>query len=216
VVGVAGDVRHFGLAADVRPEMFWPEAQATWGATLNRHRRTMTFVVRTTGDPLAMLPAIRGQIAALDPNRPVVDARPMEDLVASSAGVARFSTVLLGVFAAAGLVLAAAGMYGVMSYHVTSRRREIGIRLALGARPRGLLLDVLRSGLRLTAFGGAIGLAAAWRLGELLRVQFFQTAPHDALTFVSVAALLLTTALLACCLPARRASRLDPIEALHD
>jgi putative ABC transport system permease protein len=163
-----------------------------------------------------MLPAIRAQIATLDPNRPVVDARPMADLVASSAGVARFSTLLVGVFAAAGLVLAAAGMYGVMSYHVSARRREIGIRLALGARPRALLMDVLRSGLRLTAIGGVIGLAAAWRLGELLRLQFFQTAPHDTLTFVSVGALLLTTALAACCLPARRASRLDPIEALHD
>ena len=179
VVGVAGDVRHFGLAADIRPEMFWPEAQATWGQTLNRHRRGLTYVVRTAGDPLVVLPAIRAQIAELDPNRPVIDARRMRDLVARSADVARFSTVLLTIFAVAGLVLAAAGVYGVMSYSVSSRRREMGIRLALGAHPRDLLRDVLGSGLRLTLLGGAIGLAGAWVLSDALEIKFFQTAPHD-------------------------------------
>jgi predicted permease len=216
VVGVAADVRHFGLAADIGPEMYWPAAQATWGATLNRHRRTMTFVVRATADPLGVLPAIRASVAALDPNRPVVDARPMRDLVARSADVARFSTTLLVIFATAGLVLAAAGVYGVMSYSVTSRRREIGIRLALGARPRLLLAEVLRTGLGLSALGGALGLAAAWLLSDTLRPQFFKTAPHDPFTFAAVSALLLLTAFIACCVPARRAARLDPIEALRD
>ena len=216
VVGVAGDVRHFGLAADIRPEMFWPEAQATWGATLNRHRRTMTIVVRAEGDAEALLPAIRGQVAALDPNRPMIDARPMGDLVARSADVARFSTVLLAIFAAAGLVLAAAGVYGVMSYSVSARRREMGIRLALGARPRTLLVDVLRSGLLLASIGGTIGLAAAWVLGDALQVELFQTAPHDAVTFVAAAVVLVLTAFVACCVPARRASQLDPIDALRD
>ena len=88
VVGVVGDVRHSGLSADVEPEMFWPESQATWGATLNRHRRSLTVVVRTIGDPVAMLPAIQAQVAAVDPNRPLIDALPMRDLVARSADVA--------------------------------------------------------------------------------------------------------------------------------
>ena len=216
VVGVMGDVRHFGLAAEITPEMFWPEAQATWGATLNRLRRSMTVVVRTAGDPVLILPAIRAQVAALDPNRPLIDTRPMRDLVARSADLARFSTVLLAIFAVSGLVLAAAGVYGVMSYNVTARRREMGIRLALGALPRTLLIDVLRAGLRLSVIGGVVGLTAAWLLTDALPLQFFKTGPHDAFTFISVPVVLLLTALLACSVPARRASRLDPIEALRE
>jgi putative ABC transport system permease protein len=112
-----------------------PAAQATWGATLNRHRRALTFAVRAHGDPVALLPSIRAQVSALDPNRPVVSPRPMSELISRSAGVARFSTVLLATFAIVGLTLAAAGVYGVMSYTVAAARREMGIRLALGARP---------------------------------------------------------------------------------
>jgi putative ABC transport system permease protein len=216
VVGVAGDVRHFGLAADITPEMFWPEAQATWGTTLNRLRRELTYVVRAAGDPVLLLPAIRAQIAELDPNRPVIDARRMRDVVARSADVARFSSVLLTIFAIAGLVLASAGVYGVMSYSVSSRRREMGIRLALGAHPRDLLRDVLQGGLRLTLLGGAIGLGAAWILGDALEIKFFQTAPHDPSTFVGAAIVLLLTAFLACSVPARRAGKVDPIEALRE
>ena len=185
VVGVVGDVRHSGLASEVQPEMFWAESQATWGATLNRHRRGLTVVVRTTGDPVAMLPAIQAQVAALDPNRPLIDALPMRALVARSADVQRFSMVLLGLFASIGLVLAAAGVYGVMSYTVAANRREMGIRLALGARPRALLAQVLRTGFVMAAVGAAIGLAAAWMLGDVFAKQLFQTPPRDALTFAS-------------------------------
>jgi putative ABC transport system permease protein len=216
VVGVAGDVRHFGFSADIRPEMFWPAAQATWGATLNRHRRGLTFVVRTHGDPVSILPAIRLQVAALDPNRPVVSPRPMTALISSSAGVARFSTALLGGFALVGLVLAAAGVYGVMSYTVAAGRREMGIRLALGARPSALLARVLRGGIALAVLGGALGLTAAWLLGDALQPQLFKTQPHDTLTFAATAAVLLVVAFLACYVPARRAGRVDPIEALRD
>ena len=216
VVGVAGNVRHFGLAAEIRPEMFWPAAQATWGATLNRHRRGLTFIVRTNGDPLSLLPPVRAEVAALDPNRPVVEPRPMSALVSRSADVARFSTLLLTVFAAVGLVLASAGVYGVMSYTVAAGRREMGIRLALGARPSTLRAHVLRGGIVLAGIGGAIGLAAAWILGDALQLQLFQTAPHDTLSFTAAAVLLLTTAVVACYVPARRASSVDPIEALRD
>jgi len=216
VVGVVGDVRHFGLAADVRPEMFWPSAQATWGATLNRHRRALTFVVRTQGDALSLLPAIRGQVASLDPNRPVVGPQRMIELVSRSAGVARFSTLLLTLFAAVGLVLAAAGAYGVMSYTVSAGRRDMGIRLALGARPEALLAQVLRTGVSLAAIGAVLGLAAAWVLGDALSVQLHKTAPHDTATFAAAAAVLLLTALTACYIPARRAGRVDPMEALRE
>ena len=216
VVGVVGDVRHAGLSAEIRPEMFWAESQATWGATLNRNRRGLTVVVRTAGDPLAMLPAIREQVAAVDPNRPLIEALPMRALVARSADVQRFSMVLLGLFASIGLVLAAAGVYGVMSYTVAANRREMGIRLALGARPRALLGQVLRTGFVMAAVGAAIGLAAAWMLGDVFAKQLFQTPPRDAPTFATVAALLLATALVACYVPARRAGRVDPIEALRE
>jgi putative ABC transport system permease protein len=216
VVGVAGDVRHFGLASEIQPEMFWPEAQATWGPTLNRHRRLLTFVVRGNGDPAALLATVRTHVAAIDPNRPLVDARPMRDLIARSADAARFSTLLLTLFAAVGLLLSAAGVYGVMAYTVSAHQREMGIRLALGAKPGALLAQVLRSGMALAAIGGAAGLAAAWLLGDLLQVQLFKTAPHDPLTFVTSTAVLLVVALLACYVPARRASRVNPIEALRD
>lgn len=216
VVGVAGDVRHVGLAAAVRPEMFWPAAQATWGATLNRHRRALTFAVRAHGDALALLPSIRAQVSALDPNRPIVAPRPMRELISRSASVERFSTVLLGVFATVGLMLAAAGVYGVMSYTVAAARREMGIRLALGARPTALLLDVLRRGISLAALGGVIGLAAAWILGRSLPLPLFNTSTHDPLTFAATASVLLGVAFLACYLPAHRAGRVDPIEALRE
>ena len=216
VVGIAGDVRHFGLAAEIGPEMFWPAAQATWGATLNRHRRSLTFAVRAHGDPLALLPSIRSQVSALDPNRPLVSPRPMTDLIARSAVVARFSTVLLGVFALVGLTLAAAGVYGVMSYTVAAARREMGIRLALGARPSALLADVLRRGISLAAAGGAIGLAAAWLLGRTLPLQLFKTSAHDPVTFAATASVLIGAAFLACFLPAYRAAQVDPIEALRE
>ena len=216
VVGVVGDVRHSGLAAEMRPEMFWPEPQATWGATLNRHRRGLTLVVRTTGDPARFTSTIRAQMAAIDPNRPMIDPRPMRDLVSRSADVQRFSMALLAVFALVGLMLAAAGVYGVISYTVASRRREMGIRLALGAHPRSLVSEVLRSGFVLALSGAGLGLMAAWAMDDMLRTLLFETAPRDTLTFVSVTLLLLSAAFLACLLPARRASRVDPIEALRE
>jgi putative ABC transport system permease protein len=215
VVGVVGDVRHFGLAADIQPEMFWPAAQATWGQTLNRLRRVLTVVVRVNGDPNAMIPAIKAQVTSIDPNRPLIDVKPMQALVARSADLQRFSMELLTLFAVVGLVLAAAGVYGVTSFAVAARRREMGIRLALGARPRTLLLQVLRSGTLLGIGGAAIGLAVAWVLGDVLNPQLFETPPHDTLTFVVVGVILFGTAVVACVVPARRAARVDPIEALR-
>jgi predicted permease len=219
VVGVVGDVRHSGLGANIQPEMFWPEAQATWGATLNRHRRGLTIVVRTAGDPSGMIATIRSEIASIDPNRPMIGTAPIGHLVARSADLQRFTMVLLSIFAGVGLVLAAAGVYGVTSYAVAARRREMGIRLALGAKPRALLVDVLRTASLLAIAGTAIGLAVAWVLGEALgdvvRAQLFETPTHDAATFIGVSVILLGTAVVACLVPAQRAARVDPIEALR-
>jgi predicted permease len=215
VVGVVGDVRHFGFSDTPQPEMFWPEAQATWGATLNRLRRALTVVVRAAGDPHALIPSIRSQVAAIDPYRPVIDLRPLGDVVSRSADIQRFTMLLLAVFAGLGLALAAAGVYGVMSYTVSARRREMGIRLALGARPRALLGQVLQIGMRLAVAGAALGLAAAWMLDDVFAKLLFETPPRDVWTFLGVAGLLVGTAALACYRPARRASRVDPIEALR-
>jgi ABC-type antimicrobial peptide transport system permease subunit len=195
--------------------MFWPEAQATWGATLNRHRRAMMIVVRTTGDPAGSIATIRSQVASIDPNRPMIDAKPIRDLIVQSANLQRFSTTLLTIFAIVGVTLAAAGVYGVSSYAVAARRREMGIRLALGARPRTLLLQVLRSGVLLAAAGAVLGLVAAWVLGDVITPQLFETNPHDPGTFAGVVVILLAIALVACLVPAVRAARVDPIEALR-
>jgi ABC-type antimicrobial peptide transport system permease subunit len=196
--------------------MFWPEAQATWGTTLNRLRRALTVVVRAVDDPRPLVPSIRTQVAAVDPYRPMIDPRPVSDLVSRSADVERFSMALLTVFAAIGLVLAAVGVYGVMSYTVAARRREMGIRLALGARPGALLGQVLRSGVKLAAAGAVLGFAAAWVLGDVFATMLFQTSPRDTWTFLGVAGLLFGTAVFACYRPARRAARVDPIEALRE
>jgi predicted permease len=216
IVGVVGDVRHSSLRGDMQPEMFWPEAQATWGATLNRLRRGLHIAVRTDGDPLSLIPTIRAQVTALDPNRPMIDARPMRDLIVQSAGVPRFSMTLITFFAITGLILAVAGVYGLTSYVVASRRREMGIRLALGAKPRALLLDIMRGALILAALGSVLGLVVAWQLDEFIRTQLFQVAPRDPLTFAVAAILLVVTALLASILPARRAAAVDPVEALRE
>jgi predicted permease len=216
IVGVVGDVRHSSLRGEMQPEMFWPEAQATWGTTLNRLRRGLYVAVRTDGDPANLIPTIRAQVASLDPNRPMIDAQPMRDLIVHSADVPRFSMTLITFFAITGLVLAVAGVYGLTSYVVASRRREMGIRLALGAKPRSLLLHIMRGALVLAALGSALGLVVAWQLDEFIRTQLFQVAPRDPLTFAVAAIVLVCTAVLASILPARRAAAVDPVEALRD
>ena len=140
----------------------------------------------------------------------------MRDLVSRSVDIPRFSMTVLTLFACVSLVLAVAGVYGLMSYNVAARRREMGIRLALGARPYTLLAQVLQTGVLLAAAGASLALVAAWMLDDVVSTLLFQTAPHDALTFAVVAVLLLATAGIACYLPARRAARVDSIEALRE
>ena len=174
------------------------------------------MVVRTTVDPSSLAPAIRAEIRALDPELAVSDITPMTQLLVRSLTGARFYTSLLAVFAAVGLALAAIGVFGVMSYTVAQRAREISIRLALGAVPRDLVRMIVGRGLGLSAIGLIIGLAAAIALGRFIQGQLFGVALVDPVTFGGVPLVLVASAALACFVPARRATKLDPANALRE
>jgi putative ABC transport system permease protein len=207
IVGVVKDVKHFGLDADTPPSMYLPVRQVP--------SRGMTLVVRTAGEPLSIVPALRAQIWAGDKNLAIANVSTMNDLVASSITQQRFILLLLGCFAALALVLSAVGIYGVMSYAVAQRTHEIGIRMALGARMSDVLKLVVRNGMMLTLIGVGIGLAAAFALTRLMGSLLFGVTPTDATTFAIVSAVLVLVALLACYVPARRATKVDPLVALR-
>ena len=175
----------------------------------------MTLVVRTAGDPLQAVGPIRHEIAQLDPALPVAGIRPMTDVVAGAISTPRFTGWLLGVFAALALTLAAVGIYGVLSYLVSQRTREIGIRMAVGAGPGQVLRSVLSRGLGLALTGVAIGVVLALATSRLIATLLYQIQPRDPLTFVAVAVVLTAVAVVASVVPALRAMRVDPIVALR-
>ncbi|HEX7049876.1 MAG TPA: ABC transporter permease [Longimicrobiales bacterium] len=208
IIGVVGNVRHRGLDAVPRPEFYVAFRQVySYG--------TLTLAVRTTRDPLALAQAVKEQVFALDPALPVAELATMDALVADSVADRRFHLSLLGAFAALAVILAASGIYGVISYTVAQRTREIGIRIALGARRGEVLRAVLGQGARLAALGAAFGLAGALLLTRSLAGMLYEVSPTDPLTFGGVAAVLAAIALLASWLPARRAARVDPMVALR-
>jgi putative ABC transport system permease protein len=209
IIGVVGDVKHFGLDLPDLPALYSPYTQA------NPWKRWMTFVARTQADPAAMTQAIKKQIWKVDPQLPVSKVKTMSEVSAASFAARRFNMLLLAIFAGLALLLAAVGIYGVMSYAVTQRTQEIGIRMALGARGTDVLKLVIRNGLTLTLIGVAIGLAGAVALTRLLTTLLFGVTPTDATTFVAVSVVLIVIALLACYLPARRATKVDPLVALR-
>jgi putative ABC transport system permease protein len=172
-------------------------------------------MAKTSGDPAGMAAAIREAVRATDPNQPVHTFTTLDDLVSNSLAPRRFVMRLLGFFAVTALFMAGLGLYGVISYSVTLRTREIGIRIALGAKPGSVLLGVLSQGLRLTGLGVAAGLAGSLAINRVLASQLFQVNAFDPLIFASMAAALLVAALLASYLPARRAVRVDPLSALR-
>ncbi len=207
IVGVIGDVRHTGLDAPPAPEVYIYYLQ---NPPVNPF-----LVLRTNGNPLSLVPAVRAQLRALDKDLLAYDIRPMADVRADSVSQRRFILLLVGAFGLLALVMAAVGVYGVMALVVTERTGEMGIRLALGARPSQVLTTVVRQGLILAIAGVALGLAAAMLVAPLLATQLFAVAPADPETLSLVPALLLLVAALACYIPARRAMRIDPASALR-
>ena len=206
VVGVVGDVKQYALDRPAKIAIYTPVAQFPTSA--------MTLVVKTRTTPESLIAPVRREIRALDPDQAVFSIRSMEELLADSISLRRFSMLLLGVFAALALLLAAVGIYGVIAQSVAQRTREIGIRMALGAQSGDVLRMVVRQGMTLTLLGVGAGLLGAYALTQLIAKLLFGVAPNDPLTFGVIAFLLLTVSLLACYLPARRAARLDPMIAL--
>jgi len=177
---------------------------------------SMWLLVRATGDPMALAPVVRREIHAIDPLLPVANEQPLSRFVSDIAAQPRFTALIFGLFASAALVLAVVGVYGLVAYGVTQRRREIGVRLALGATPSGIVRGVVRRGVGLAGFGIAIGLWAAYALSRFMQGILYDVAATDAVTYLAVAALLLGCAAAASILPARWAARLDPVRALRD
>ncbi len=206
IVGVVGNVKHKSLETEAQPEAYFPYQQSP--AILN-------LVVQTASDPASMIPAIRSEILSVDKEQPVSDIMTMDQRMAKSVESRRFVMLLLGAFSVLALGLAAVGIYGVMSYLVTQRTQEIGVRMALGAQRRDVLRLVVGKGMGLAAIGTAIGLVAALALTRLMRSLLFEVTPTDWLTFVVVSVVLLTVALIACYIPARRATKVDPLTALR-
>src|SRR6266446_4195975 len=216
IVGVVAHVKHFGLDAEerVQPQLYLPFNQAP-NDLLPFLVPRMNLIVRTTADPLSVVAAVRREVQTLDPNQPVFNVSTMEKTLDQSLGTQRLSMALLAVLASLALILAAVGIYGVMSYTVTQRTHEIGIRMAIGAQRRDVFRMVIGRGMVLVLFGVALGLIGAFSLTRLMRTMLFGVAPTDPLTFVSIAVLLTGVALVACYVPGRRATKVDPLVALR-
>lgn len=207
IVGVVGDVLQRDPGQPAIPQLFVPHAQRT--------PRSVRTVIRASGDPMALAGAIREQLRALDPNLPVTEITPLEDVVSRSVARPRFYTSLLTLFAAVALALAATGIFGVMSYTMAQRRREISIRMALGARTADVLKSIVGQALVLAGVGVVLGIAAALVLGRVIQNQLFGVGLVDPLTLGAVVVVLLGCAGLASFLPARRAASVDPTSALR-
>lgn len=206
IVGVVGDVKHRSLKGDAVPEFWFAQAQVPVSS--------MTLVVRTTGDPHALVAPIRGVVREMDANAPVFSVLTVEEYLSRSVASTRFNMMLLGAFAAVALVMTAVGLYGLISFSVSQSTRELGIRVALGARAGDALRLVMGRGMMLTLAGLVLGLAAAWGLTRVMDGLLFGVGATDPVTFASVALLLAGVSALACYIPARRATKVDPIVAL--
>jgi predicted permease len=207
IVGIVGDVRHNSLVDEVGYDLYH--------ACYQSYSKQTHFVIRTQGDPMLAANEIQRTIWQATPDTGVFNVMPLTRLSTNTIWQSRVWGLLLGIFSGIALVMAAAGIYGVMAYFVSQRTREIGIRLALGAQRRDVLKLILRSGMSLVAIGLAIGLAGALVLTRLLTTLLFEVSPTDPITFVAVSTCAILAALLACYIPARRATRVDPIIALR-
>jgi putative ABC transport system permease protein len=205
IIGIAGDIRHRALESEPFPAMYLP-TYAIGGTNV---------VIRTQGDPAGIAAAVRKEVLAIDPDQPVADVRTMEQWLATSVAAPRYRTTLLALFALLAMVLACTGIYGVLSYSVSQRTHEIGVRMALGARQLDVLKLVVRQGMGLVMIGVAVGLAGAVALTRVMSTLLFGVGAKDPVTFAVVAALLSLVAFVACYIPARRAARVDPLVALR-
>ena len=207
IVGVVGDTRLYGLADPARLEVYMPFRQTV--------SDEMSLIVRSERDPNALISALRSAVAAVDKQQPVFDAASMEDLINRSVETRRTTLILLGLFGALALALAAVGVFGVISYSVAQRSHEIGIRMALGAQRGAVLGTILGQGIKIAGAGGLIGSIASIGLTRLIANLLFSVGANDPFIFVVAAALMALVAMLACYVPARRALRVDPVIALR-
>jgi putative ABC transport system permease protein len=211
IIGVVEDTKNAGMDKPAGPELYLPSHQiAQFGLSTN-----MNFVVRSDGDPRAVASSIRSVIREVDPSLPVYGLSPMSEVVAKSMVQPRFLSLSLATFSGIALFLAAIGIYGVMAYSVAQRTQEIGVRMALGAQRLHVLRLVFSQGFVLLMIGMVIGLGGAFALTRLLRTLLFEITPTDPLTYSGVVALLIIVAFLACYVPARRATKVDPLVALR-
>ncbi len=212
IVGVVGDVRNIGLDEQPRAAAYVP----FWQDPLSKSfARSLTLVARTKSDPVAVAGSLRALLTSMDKSLPVYGVKPMTDYLHDSLARRRFNLILLTVFSGVALVLAAVGIYGVISYGVTQRTHEMGIRMALGAKPRDVVTLVVRQAMLLALAGVGIGLLAALALTRLIKGLLFSVSVTDPLTFATMAGLMLLIGLLACLIPARRATKVDPLVALR-
>jgi putative ABC transport system permease protein len=213
VVGVVGDVRHNGITGPVKAKFYRPYAQ--FHLSSGNPTRFMNLVIKASGDPLAHAVPVRAALKGLDPDVPVSNVRTMEEVVQASIAAPRFAGRLLVLFAALALTLAAVGVYGILSYTVSERAPEIGVRMALGARPGDVMKVVLTEALALAAAGVGTGALLALALTRLMRGLLYEVGPADPVSFATAALVLPTVALLAAWLPARRAAHVEPATVLR-
>jgi putative ABC transport system permease protein len=207
IVGVVADVRSLELSTEPVPEIYTSYLQDPFAG--------MSFVVRSAVEPESLIPAVRETVRQIDKAQPVAEVREMEQIISEVAAQPRFNTLLLSLFAGVALLLAAAGIYGVMSYSVTQRTHEIGLRMALGAQTHDVIRLIVWQGIRLTLVGLALGLASAYAMTRVMAALLYGVSPTDPSTFAGGAILLVIVALLACYIPARRATKVDPLIALR-
>jgi putative ABC transport system permease protein len=210
IVGIVADIKHLSLREESGPEMYVPFNQKVWPSLLK-----MQVAMRTQADPAGMTPLVRDAMRSVDPDLPLGKLATLTSLVDDAMIQPRFSMLLLGAFGGLAVALASIGMYGVISYSVAQRTREIGVRMALGARRNDVFRMILGQGVRLAGSGVTIGLLVAVGVTRLLTRFLYGVQPIDPVTFAAVPVLLVAVALLACYLPARRATRVDPMIALR-
>jgi putative ABC transport system permease protein len=216
IVGVVADIREKDLMTPAAPGVYIPDSQVPDGMTRFFSRLLpVNFVIRTSANPLNLAAAVKQEVLAVDREQPVFNVRSLEQMTDRSISQQKFQTLLLGAFATIALLLAAIGIYGVMSYSVSQRTGEIGIRMALGARPRDVLKLVVGQGLVLALLGAALGVIGALALTRLMAGLLFGVSATDSATFALMALLLVGVALIASFIPARRATKVDPLQALR-